>query len=331
MKKNECLNILKDEANKVKIKNNTEYILNNYESYDKNDIIIEKKKSHKINLLFYFLPLAITGVIIMVLLITLNNNTNNPNNITIGNEDKVFAGELLALGKATDINTNLANDEYTKEEYNVASNDLNEYLLTGEAFINNSNINITKELNDNSKYKDYKYVMNVIYKDVKSYDFSYKAYYNEENDGDDILLNGIFINQNLEYRLNGKIEYEKDDFELQLLLYYSDDTYIEIKNENENKKNKIEFEYQFKYVKNDIEIKKTKISYEEKSNNKKELQIEIEENGNKIECEFEYNNDTIEAKYNSDLIECEAIIYNYDTYYLYYYKKDNISIRISKN
>ncbi len=335
MKTKDLTNLLKNKSKNVKIEDNTDYILNNFENYQYNEVVSFEKKSIKKPVLISSFSLLALGLATMVILLIALNNDNNPNSSTtltpidkLEKEELLLSEELFALGNAIE-ESNILLSNHTEEEFEVAAREVNDYLLVGDGLLSGG-IKTYKYKNTDSKY-NYDYKLNVSYSDLKNYSVNYYAYYNEIKDDDEYKVNGVFVIDELSYSLKGEAEYDEDgEAELTIDIHFSEKTYLSINNEIETD----EADFEYKYVKDGKEIKRVRISYENK-NDKKEYKIEIKEknNGveNEIKCEFKFQSETIECKYkNGDHDDFKMIIYIYNDYYLYSFEKSDFTVKIKK-
>lgn len=333
MKTKDLTNLLKNKSKNVKIEDNTDYILNNFQNYQDNEVVSFEKKSIKKPVLISSFSLLAVGLATMViLLIALNDNTGSSTTPTpidkLEKEELLLSEELFALGNAMS-ESNILLSNHTEEEFEVAAHEVNDYLLVGDGLLSGG-IKTYKYKNNDPKY-NYEYKLNVSYSDSKNYSVNYYAYYNEVKDDDEYKINGVFVIDELSYSLNGEAEYDEDgDAELTIDIHFSEKTYLSINNEIETD----EADFEYKYIKDGKEIKRVRISYENK-NEKKEYKIEIKEknNGveNEIKCEFKFYNETIECKYkNGDHDDFKMLIYIFNDYYLYSFENSDFTVKIKK-
>ena len=226
---------------------------------------------------------------------------------------------------------NESDDEGNTEEtdYEQIANDVNRYLLTGSALISSDNIVTEYLYNNDQGYSEYKYKMSVTYRDGEGYSVEYTAYYNEtEAEEGKIKTEGIFIDGTETYTLKGKRKDKNGEIETELTLYADENNYITVKNETEIDEN----EYEYIYVVNGKEAQTVALNIETE-NGESSFEMEITENGEKIECEFVWTTEGIECEYNAGGRSYEILIRASEGSYVYEFEDEkNVTLdKKSKN
>lgn len=223
------------------------------------------------------------------------------------------------------------NDDGETEEtdYEQIANDVNRYLLTGSAFLSSDNIVTEYIYNTDREYAEYRYKMSVTYRDGEGYSVEYSAYYNETEDAKGtIKTEGIFIDGTETYTLKGKRKDKNGEIETELTLYADESNYVTVKNETEIDEN----EYEYIYVVNGKETQTVALSIETE-NGESSFEMEITENGEKIECEFVWTTEGIECEYKADGKSYEILIRASEGSYVYEFEDEkNVTLdKKSKN
>lgn len=226
---------------------------------------------------------------------------------------------------------NESDDEGNTEEtdYEQIASDVNRYLLTGSALISSDNIVTEYLYNNDQGYSEYKYKMSVTYRDGEGYSVEYTAYYNEtEAEEGKIKTEGIFIDGTETYTLKGKRKDKNGEIETELTLYADENNYITVKNETEIDEN----EYEYIYVVNGKEAQTVALNIETE-NGESSFEMEITENGEKIECEFVWTTEGIECEYKADGKSYEILIRASEGSYVYEFEDEkNVTLdKKSKN
>lgn len=133
-----------------------------------------------------------------------------------------------------------------------------------------------------SELEAYAYKMVFTSTDMRGRTVDYTMHYNEtEEDEDTYLLEGIMIIRGITYHLEGEIEFDGDDFELELIATHPDDedTYVEINQEITSDEHTLTY----KVVRNGDTIYESELS--------------IEYDGDIITIEIEYESDTLEITF----------------------------------
>ena len=321
--------LLKSKIEKIEIKDFSSEILNST-----SHLILEKEEKKSKS---WFLPLsgaiAIATTIAICVPLGVFDGFSGNKGLEINKSEIVFSKELLALGNLLTTNEevsvnkkrSLRKSNQETINYQKIAEDCNHYLLTGEAFIYQEEINVTFENNKDEKYSSYDYKMSVSYVDHKQYEISYLSYFNrKEISSSEVEIEGVFVIDDKDYVLKGEQKKYGEEVELELKVYIKENTYISISNETEVNEN----EYEYKYFEYDVIVRGVEFSYEVE-NGRKETEITIIENGSTVSYEFEYFDDTIECEYESDLIETEMQIFVHDEYYLYVFK-DKTQVKLNK-
>ncbi|MBO5541906.1 MAG: hypothetical protein J5936_00550, partial [Acholeplasmatales bacterium] len=167
MKTKDLTNLLKNKSKNVKIEDNTDYILNNFQNYQDNEVVSFEKKSIKKPVLISSFSLLAVGLATMViLLIALNDNTGSSTTPTpidkLEKEELLLSEELFALGNAMS-ESNILLSNHTEEEFEVAAHEVNDYLLVGDGLLSGG-IKTYKYKNNDPKY-NYEYKLSVSYSD----------------------------------------------------------------------------------------------------------------------------------------------------------------------
>ncbi len=256
---------------------------------------------------------------------------------TMSRAKELLSYEVMALGNMVPSSSQTAlkglkNDNLDYQQANELTNEIHDYLLTGEMMLNKENVVASNEVNTNSEYS-YENKLSVTYKDQSEYSFNYVLYYTEtkkiESDRkiDEVgsYLSGVMVVADKEYNVKGEKEVEKDEIESELKIFMNANSYIKISQETEKNEN----EYQYEYVENGKTIKELSLEVEEKWTSKK-MTLEIFENNVEKEFEFEYKKSHILCSYQDETKdeEYEINIEVYNEYYLYVFNKD---LKIKKN
>ena len=123
MKTKDLTNLLKNKSKNVKIEDNTDYILNNFQNYQDNEVVSFENKSIKKPVLISSFSLLAVGLATMViLLIALNDNTGSSTTPTpidkLEKEELLLSEELFALGNAMS-ESNILLSNHTEEEFEM--------------------------------------------------------------------------------------------------------------------------------------------------------------------------------------------------------------------
>lgn len=210
-------------------------------------------------------------------------------------------------------------DETSDEiDYEQIAKEVNRYLLTGSAFLSSDNIVTEYIYNTDREYAEYRYKMSVTYRDGEGYSVEYSAYYNEtENEKGTIKTEGIFIDGTETYTLKGKRKDKNGEIETELTLYADERNYVTVKNETEIDEN----EYEYIYVVNGKETQTVALSIETE-NGESSFEMELTENGEKIECEFVWTAEGIECEYKAGGKSYEILIRASEGSYVYEFEDE---------
>ena len=336
MKTKDLKTYIQSQADKIIIKDYSQTIQMKISNEISPDFIIQKKKK---TFVFPTILASLCCIILMSFILFnpyngIIKSSDNPSKISKAKE--ILSYEVMALGNMFSSESTslryLKNNEIEISEANDIADEVHNYLLTGEMMLNKDNIMVENEVNIDQQY-NYENKLSVTYKDQSEYSSNYVLYYTEtkklESDKkiDEVssYLTGIMLIQNQAYRVTGEKEVEKDEYESSLIIYTSENSYIEISQETEKNEN----EYKYEYVENNKKVKELSLEVEEKLT-KKQMKLEIFENNIEKEFEFEYKKDKILCKYEDKEKEqeYEIEIEVYNEFYLYIF---NENLKIKKN
>jgi hypothetical protein len=322
--------LIQSKVEKIEVKDFTAEILNSTSHQ-----ILPSKEKEKSKL--WVLPLTssiviATSMAICIPLGLFDNGSGKGDKLEVSKAEMVLSRELLALGNVLVDNKNVntlkkqaRRSKDTTINYQKIAEDCNYYLLTGDAFIYQEDINVEYQKNNDKNYSSYQFKMNVSYIDHKQYEVSYLSYFNQnEISKNKIEIEGIFLIDNKEYPLFGEENKNNEEVELELKIFTEENSYISISNETEINEN----EYEYKYVEDGKLVKGVEFSYEVE-NGRKETEITIIENNSTVSYGFEYFDDTIECEYEFNSLEVEIEIYVHNDYYLYLFE-DKTQIKLNK-
>ena len=324
MKKKDLMRLMKESYDEVEIKDYTNEIL---AKVDHRAVVEEKHKRH------FFMPIgiAMAGILLIAsLLFLFPHDKIKPieGPLEVGRKEEVLSREIIALGNIIgDLDTNTASlmsYEFTTSEYDEIAREVNKYLYTTNIFMESDNISIEYILNEDKPYSNYKYKMEIAFRDT-SFTSSYLAYYNEIKDSNTVEIEGIILIDGIERELFGEREDSGDEVELELKVKTGAKSYISIKNETEVNEN----EYQYTFVENDVVVKGVSMEVELEGAIK-ETEIKITEYGETKSFEFTYNEDNIEATYKDSLAELEMVIIPYESYYIYTFEGTDYELKLNK-
>ncbi len=310
-----------------------------------NNVTIKNQNSNKNKFRLAMVAFSTCLIILIITLaIILPNKSPSLNTLTFGKSEKVLSNELFALcnvvsgstGESTSNGTLpfISNDKDgdvltngfilykstntpspSQTECNQIASDVNDYLLTCEAFLGCNDISVTYTENLDTQYNSYKYKMTVNYKDSSQVLVNYVAYFNQQANGKITKIIGVCIIDGKEYEIKGNQTTKADEIESELLIY-GENSYVKIENETEFNEN----EYEIEYVKDGVTVKGVSIEISTE-NGKKQTEIEVTLNGNTTCYEFEYVSPTvINCEFEKNGEEQEIIITVFNNYYLYQFK-----------
>jgi|GEM_PF-3622142 len=325
MKNKELKNLLRSKAEAVEINVDTTEILSKVERVPCSPV---RKKSFSV-----WIP-ALCGALVACLMMVLIPwgalGGGNDGGLTIGKAERIVSKEMLALGNiVSESDSSVSAVRLAKKsggaDYQKIAEDVNYYLLTGDALVSSEGISVVYTRNTDPKYADYDYKMEVTYSDKAMYGVDYVAYYDEDERGNGkTALVGVFVVNGNAYPLEGRKETERDEVEVELILRLGADSYVSVSNEAEKGEN----EYEYKFVEGGVVVKGVSLELSTE-NGKKETEIEITENGVTTAYEFEYKAETIECEYEKGNTEYEMTVFIHDTYYLYLFD-DGTKIKLHK-
>ncbi len=239
MRKSELKRMLKDGYNNMELKDHTNEIL---DRVDHRVIAVPKRSTHRI---FLPLALALSSLILVISLLFLFpkgiGNGAISSELVVSKKEEVLSREIIALGNIVgEVDTNqpkLMSYSFTNEEYDSIAKEVNKYLYTTSIFMDKDEVTINYLINKDSNYSNYKYKLEILFKDNEVHTSSYLAYYNEEKSNTSVEIEGIIIIDGIERALEGEREDEGDEVELELKVMYGDNSYISVKNETEINEN----------------------------------------------------------------------------------------------
>ena len=210
-------------------------------------------------------------------------------------------------------------------DYRLIAEEINNYLLTGNALTAVNDIHIDYEKNTDERFASYTYKMTVSYKDSASYRVQYVSYYNESKEGAETEIEGVLLLDGTEHRLEGKKETDNDEVEMEMKVYLDSASYISVSNETQTSEN----EYKYEYWQNGEIVKSVSMSTSVE-NGIKQTEVEIVQGGVTVAYEFEYKDTLIECEYMNGTKTAEVIIHVHSDHYLYEFE-DGPSIELKKN
>lgn len=344
MNNKDIKNLIKQEAEKVEIKDYSQQIV-----YSANhEIKAKKNKSYK-------LKLAIGAVAIMacfiLVLIPILNVFSKVKIMEVGNAEKVFSKEIIAAGNfintienwddlSLEINS-MSYYEFNKEEeldtdddneneedldedsnaellnieYKQIAKELHSYITTSNILLN-KDYQINYENNKDKEYKEYEYKIKVVTNKSQ-----YIAYYNEKKSNNKLICEGVVLMDNKQFILNSTKKEKGNETITDTFIHYKNNK-IRITNENSVGENEFEYEY---YVGNQL-IKAVEYSTEEE-NGVISTEIEIKNQDMTVAYTIEQKHDSIICSYETEEIECEILVDIFEEYYLYIFE-DKTEIKI---
>ena len=218
-----------------------------------------------------------------------------------------------------------------KESYEKLAKHINRYLLTGEAFFSIGNLKSSWAKHNDADYEGYPYKLKIDYTDQYQTSTLYTLYYKETQNGGKTDLSGLYLYGQAEYPFTGGYQTKNSSSEQEVEMWLKVDLgkgeYLLVSNEREKEASEVEYEFSFEECRNGHLVKSSiEISIED---GRKQMVIELEENGQSQEFEFEYKKYTIECEYEWQGREIELTIYIHEDYYLYDFSKGN-TVRIDK-
>lgn len=226
---------------------------------------------------------------------------------------------------------------YSKDnEYEELAKEINQYFAAVSKLLSEEDAVYTIEVLEDSNYMYKLTIENSILNDV----YETVIYYSEEaiaennkhkEDLDEIStkLSGIIVSGDGEFSFTGTKEVSEDECEIELIIKFSNNNYVKVSQEIE--KGEREYEYKF-YSGNPKEghkaYKTVEIEIEDRKNDKdgkKDVEVEIEENGKSFEISFKYgkdNSDYVDVNYHNDNKHYEGIKIHEDEEADSYYRYD---------
>ncbi len=368
--------LLVDKAEQVEIKDCRAQIIQNthhrvqpkVEQQSKVSRPTKQRKSAK--WLYPVCAVAVVLCLVCVLIPFVHGGGNKPPvQLSVGKAEQVMSREVLALGNivsaldnnqmqpmvasmmSCDIALTSDDDEEDDEEQTPdgethktqeqIAQEINQYLLASESFLNKSAIDVKYDYNTNDSFSKYKYMMTITYQDSYQHTVRYVAYFNqdEENGGkkaeSKFEMQGVLVtgegNAVKQYAFKSERTTKQDEVEMETKVYLNQEktSYISVENES----GAFENEFEYKFVENGKLIKSVEMEVENE-NGRKTSSIEIIEQKDGVksttECEFEFVSDKlIECQYTSGKSEIQIKIDILDKAYRYTFE-DNQVIELGK-
>ena len=339
MKTKELKQLLKQEADKIPIRDYQQSILKQVAIANTNETLpstpVTKKRKA-----FYIFPAIVATIscILIAIFLIHPNSPSTPTNHSLTKAKKILSYELTALANVIDVPAEMTiqQKKNPSESQTNLANEIHQYLLFGEMMFNDQQLKIQNNPNQDVEYKDYAYKMTVEYQTMTDY----TLYYNEtklvedqqEIDEVSSTLNGILIKDGYPFTVVGKKEVEKDEYETMLIIYQDQNQkdYVKISQETEVNEN----EYTYEFYQDGQLTQQIQLELEMK-NKKKEMTIEITKDQQEKEFEFEYllSKNKIICSYEDETTETELdniVIQIYHDYYLYLFENGEVEVKIMR-
>ncbi|MBQ8197505.1 MAG: hypothetical protein IJZ73_05545 [Clostridia bacterium] len=266
MNKKQIKNLLQQKAEKTQVKDCTNEILSKtHHTAVHGDVAVQNsggagaialKRKPWLYMVCVALVLAITVAVIPWS--TIFGKT--PSGLAVGETEQVMSKEMIALGNlittTADSQARFFSNDGEDGEGGGGGNggenpnppapigngfltgrddlvkEINHYLLTGNALVEQDNIQLQLVENTDENYLEYKYKLTASYKDGKEYGISYVAYYNTvEESEEEVEIAGIIIIDETPYQFECEKETDGEEVELELKLITGENSYIIASNE----------------------------------------------------------------------------------------------------
>lgn len=296
--KKEIINIIKQDAEKVIVADNSDIILQKFKNSQVIDdpFFINQKPKLKIKLRFV-LSCVITVMFLLVTsisIISIKRSTEPINTIINNNASNRMGYQAMTLFNYAHKETTKRSRNYTNNEYDMIALNINPYLLLSASILNEGSISYVTLNNDNEYSHNMKISLNV-YNYHQEYQFSYNEVKNKENKHEiSYIIEGMIISNNTSYVIKGTREISNDECEVDLKLFLdeSNNEYIELSQETEKREN----EYSYSHYINNKLYEEFEIEHEINGTTNK-IEIEVSKENTNYEYEFIYLSNHIETKY----------------------------------
>jgi len=302
MKIKDFKNNLKENAINISLDDKSQTIIQEIESLPLNNHFSEPKKK---NNSFLFIPLAVSlcasiGVIAIGVITGLNEGSS-PNKIQLSYAKQVASLTNFVVSQGEQNHSKsikrqvLSNDKYDEIAY-----DINHYLYTIEQFNENSFILTTDNKQLSIKYQNVEYRFSYTEQKVNEYRY---------------IIEGEVYFGDTSYVVSGQRNCEKDETNIIMKLYLSDNEYYLVEQEIELHEN----EYTYSHFFNNQELESISLEIEDGSTELSITKNEIDV----VECEFEYERGKFICEYSSTITnndEIEVQIESQEDNYVYIFE-----------
>lgn len=286
MKKNDLIKMIREESDNVEVDQLRPETLKTIHSTVIEHVDIQKQKP----ILTLKLALNVCVCLLAIIALGLLMNKSNTPNENVSYTKRTYGLQATTLFNFAYLYDQGLNINLNDGEYDDVSQKLDDYMMLIDEILAKDKIEYQLEILSNNDYMYKLEISTLVNENIKKY----IMYYNEISnvlDYDDIdevssSIVGYITSDGVEYQIKGKKEVSTDETEVELKMYLSDNSYIEVSQEIEKNEN----EYEYKYINNGIEIKTIELSTENKALYK-EVELEIIELNDEILLEVKYYKD----------------------------------------
>lgn len=338
MKKKALISQIKAEANKIEIPNCSLAVKERFQNHS--TPVLEIPSSHKngkkhlpLVRKFAFQFSLIIIVLVLVLIPGLKYLNERPSDQPvpeISKAKKVYALQAISLFNYANVlndgTQRTSRKANASTNYQFIANQIHKYYLLVDELFNRELVEYELEVLEQGEYR-YKVGIKIpLFGENTLYTLCFNEYSDMSGDIDEVSsrLEGVIIQNNVEYRLVGAKELQNDECEIELKLFLSADEsdYLEVQQEVEHNEN----EYEYQYYQNNELIQEFSVSYEIKDN-LKVIELEMLNASIKEEYEFSYYQNHILVEYEYDDYQGDAKIFIKETTYEYHFNEDEIIIK----